>query len=471
MEASREQIARFNEVARELVNRKARNHFETFIQLINPAYKMKWFHAYIASRLDAFACGDVKNLMILVPPQHGKSEQASRLFPAYLFGQDPNKKIGLVTYNDTFAKKFNKQIQRNIMTPVYSNIFPKTNLAGSKKILANFDNYSRNTNEFEIVNHNGSMITVGRDGQITGLPIDTLIIDDLYKDRGEAVSPTISEKIWTNYNEVFKTRLHNDSQQLIMNTRWDEMDLAGRLLKSEPDEWEVIKLPAIRTNEICDYDPREEGEALWPDKHSLERILNVKHTNQVSFNSLYQQDPKPNTELLIYNKWDEVPVFPEDCDVVMWGVDWGFTNSKTVVVKVGIKGNDLYLDECFYHAIGMDKEGKSGVVNAFTDNGYKAGQRVLADRSPTEIAYLSASGVYCNGVNKPEGSVEAGILIINTFNIHITARSVNAKREANNYQWTTFGEIITNVPLKNGNDHFWDAARYPIYMTQYNRVK
>jgi hypothetical protein len=357
-----------------------------------------------------------------------------------------------------------------MITPIYSDIFPKTNLSGSKKVIADFDNYTRNTNEFEIVNHKGSMTTVGREGQITGLPVDKLIIDDLYKDRSEAVSVTISEKIWTNYLEVFKTRLHNNSQQLIMNTRWDEMDLAGRLLKLEPEKWEVIKFPAIKTNESCEYDPRNEGDVLWSDKHSLERILDVKKTNQVSFNSLYQQDPKPNTELLVFNKWSEVPTFPTDVDVIMWGVDWGFTNSKTTVMKLGIKGNDLYIDECLYMAIGAQSEGRAMVPYAFKDNGYNQGQLVVADRSPSEIAYLTECGIYTNGALKPTGSVEAGTLIINSFNIHITARSINVKREANNYQYTTFGEIITNEPLKNGNDHCWDAVRYPLFATQYNRI-
>lgn len=244
----------------------------------------------------------------------------------------------------------------------------------------------------------------------------------------------------------------------------------SRLLKLEPEKWEVIKFPAIKTNEICDYDPRKEGEVLWADKHSLERILDVKKTNQVSFNSLYQQDPKPNTELLIFNKWDEVDEFPNDCDVIMWGIDWGWSNDPTVIVKVGIKDNDLYLDECFYKPIGADGKLRASLLDVLRNNGYVDGQKIIADRAPTEIAYLSNNGFYTSPALKPEGCIQSRILIINTFDIHITSRSINGKREANNYQWETYGEIITNSPLANGHDHFWDAAGYPIHATQYSRI-
>lgn len=396
------------------------------------------------------------------------SELGSRLLPGYIFGHDANKRIGLITYNDTFAKKFNRQIQRYMMTPMYSRIFPGTNLQGSKLVKAEFDNYTRNSNEFEIVNNSGSLIAVGRDGQITGLPIDILIIDDLYKDRGEAISPTVSEKIWTNYLEVFRTRLHNDSQQLLMNTRWDERDVAGRLLESEPGKWEVIKFPAIKTKEKNDYDIRKEGEVLYPAKHSLERMNAIKELNSITFNSLYQQDPKPDTKLLIFNDWQDIDHFPETIEKIFWGIDWGFTNDPTVLVRIGIEGMNLYLDECMYQTGNVMTDGTKAVwtdiiIRMLNENGYMKGQPIYADHVKSEIAALRNKYISIFPAIKGEGSIQAGIEKLKSFNIFITKRSVNGKKEANNYQWTTIGNIITNIPLENGFDHFWDASRMGVY--------
>ena len=456
------------ELKEELATRRARKYFHSFIFMIREGYDMQWFHRYIADKLDAFANKEIKNLMILLPVQTGKSEIGSRLFPAFLLGKRPSDKIGLVTYNDTFAKKFNRQIQRNIMNPVYSQIFPKTNLQGSKLIEAKFDNYTRNANEFEVINTGGSMITVGRDGQITGLPLDVLIIDDLYKNREEAVSPTVSEKIWTNYIEVFKTRMHNESQQLMMNTRWDERDVAGRLLSSEPNDWEVIKFPAIKTKDKVEYDIRSEGEALYPSKHSLERMISIRETNQITFNSLYQQDPKPNTDLLIFNDWEEVDEFPATIEKVFWGIDWGFTNDPTVLVKVGLIGNDVYIDECFYQTGKIASDGKKAIWSDIMktllyQNGYVRGQPVYCDHIKTEIAGLRHLVITALPATKGEGSINAGIERVKSYNIKLTKRSLNGKKEANNYQWETFGELILNTPLDNGNDHFWDACRMAIF--------
>lgn len=448
--------------------RQARHNFPAYIQLIKEDYDMQWFHRYIAERLEAFCNGEIKNLMVLLPPQTGKSEQGSRLLPGFVFGKMPDKRIGLITYNDTFAKKFNLQIQRYMMSPMYSCIFPKTNLQGSKLVAAQFDNYIRNANQFEIVNHSGSMICVGREGQITGLTIDMLIIDDLYKNREEAISPTVSEKIWTNYLEVFKTRLHNDSQQLIMNTRWDERDVSGRLLELEPEKWEVIKFSAIKTKEHHKYDPRTVGEVLYPKKHSLERMLSIKNANSITFNSVYQQDPKADSKVLIYTDYQEVDTFPESIEKPFWGIDWGFTNDPTVVTKIGIEGNDLYLDECMYQTGNIMTDGTKAIwtdiiLQVLFANGYIKGQPVYADHVKSEIAALRKKFISIFPALKGEGSIQAGIEKMRSYNIFITKRSLNAKREANKYQWTTIGNIITNVPLENGFDHFWDASRMGVY--------
>ena len=121
--------------------------------------------------------------------------------------------------------------------------------------------------------------------------MDVGIIDDPIKDAMEAYSTTFRDRLWDWYNSVFRTRLHNNSQQLITLTRWHEDDLAGRIIKNETD-WEIIIIPAIKENNNCAIDThREIGEALWEERHSLERLLEIKKKNPLIFSSLYQQRP------------------------------------------------------------------------------------------------------------------------------------------------------------------------------------
>ena len=76
-------------------------------------------------------------------------------------------------------------------------------------------------------------------------------------------------------------------------TRWHEDDLAGRILQKEPDRWVVVKIPAIRESKDDgnDFDPRQAGEALWPEKHSLERLQQIRNNSERVFSALYQQSP------------------------------------------------------------------------------------------------------------------------------------------------------------------------------------
>jgi hypothetical protein len=171
-------------------------------------------------------------------------------------------------YNQTFASKFNRDIQRIIDNPLYKNIFPATRLNDN-------DGYVGNSEEFEIVGNTGSLKTVGVNGALTGNPIDIGIIDDPIKDANEAYSSTFRKRVWDWYTTVFQSRLHNSSQQLITLTRWHEDDLAGRILRSETD-WEVLIFPAIKEDFLNPLDTREIGEALWPERHSLKKYWILK---------------------------------------------------------------------------------------------------------------------------------------------------------------------------------------------------
>lgn len=226
-----------------------------------------------------------------MPPQHGKSELTSRRFPAYMLGLHPDKKIIGTSYNQTLATKFNRSVQRVIDDPSYREVFPGTRLSG--KGVSSDDGSVRNANEFEVVGFDGFYRSAGIDSGVSGTPADILVIDDPIKGRAEANSATVRNNIWERYTDDFLTRLSNNGQILLVMTRWHEDDLAGRLLKKEPENWDVVTFEAIKRKINHPKDPRKYGEALWPEQHSEEKILEVENLNASTFEALYQQDPQP----------------------------------------------------------------------------------------------------------------------------------------------------------------------------------
>lgn len=229
--------------------------------------------------------------MVFMPPQHGKSELVSRMLPAYLLGKNPSAKVVLASYSATLASSFNRECQRYIDSEEYGSIFPETKLSNGT------GSWLRNNEIFETVKYGGFLKTVGVGGSLTGTPADFAIIDDPVKDSLEASSPTYQQRNWDWYNEVLNTRLHNNSKILITQTRWDENDLAGMLLKKQEEigksEWVILCLPAIKEVNGDANDPREVGEALWENQHSKERLLAVQKQSIRTFQSLYQQNPQP----------------------------------------------------------------------------------------------------------------------------------------------------------------------------------
>lgn len=277
----------------------ARRKMLSFASYMQPSYKWNWHHNDIADALDKFFKGEIKRLMLFLPPQHAKSTFTSQLFPAQALGKNPDLKIILGSYSASLAESMNRIVQRHIDSPEYANLFPQTKLQAAG---AN-GKYVRNAEQFDIVDHDGYLKAVGVGGSTTGKPADIFIIDDPHKDREEARSALISQKVWDWYTDVVYTRLHNNSGVLLIQTRWDDMDLAGRLLKqmeqsmqrgdTDYEKWTVLCFPAIKENDSNPNDPRKVGEALWPEKHNLQRLNIIKNQSLRTFQSLYQQNPQP----------------------------------------------------------------------------------------------------------------------------------------------------------------------------------
>jgi hypothetical protein len=434
-----------------LISELARRNFKDFVAHTKPDYEFNWHHITICNKLDEFAKGKIRKLMLFVPPQHGKSELATRRFPAYQLGIDPKCKIAVCSYSATLAAAFNRDIQRVIDNEKYHDVFPDTILNESNVATSALGSYLRNSEIFEIVGHRGFVKTVGVGGSLTGTPVDVGIIDDPFKDREEAMSVRIRDKVYSWYTDVFSTRLHNDSQQLIIMTRWDQDDLCGRILATEND-WQVLTFQAIKEKDMPG-DPRQHGEPLWENRHSLERLLHIKETSPFTFNSLYQQEPKVSKEALVLPEWnyyDEEPnIYP------VYGLDFGFSNDPSALIQVKRHNKRLYLRQLVY---------RKGLLNSELITLIKqyvpVGSKIIADSAePKSIEEIRRAGINISPSVKGPDSVVNTLSWLRDHEIYIHKDSHDLVNELNNYQWVMHGGDATNIPIDSFN-HLIDAARY-----------
>lgn len=291
---------------------RARRHLLPFAQYVDPKFDATPFHTAYYRILDKFAHKEIYKLIIQAPPQHGKSQGSSRFLPAFIEGLNPDTKTALASYAATIAKDFNRDVQRIIDTDEYRNVFPETYLNGSNVVTV-ASNYLRNSDVIEMVGHKGCFRVVGRGGSLTSKTVDVMILDDLYKDYAEGNSPITREAVWNWYTSVVVSRLHNESQQLIVFTRWNKDDLIGKILKAEKyievtewsqldnvpkDVWVLVNFEALKTGEPTEIDPRNPDEALWPERHSSDMLKKKRNLDGIQFQCLYQGNPGDASGLL-----------------------------------------------------------------------------------------------------------------------------------------------------------------------------
>ncbi len=298
-----------------------RVNFFDFSKNVYPFLELQSFHRTYYRVLELFAEGRIRKLIVSMPPQHGKSMGASTLLPAYMLGLNPDLRLAVASYSASLASKFNRRVQRIIDSSEYEEIFSKTRI----KSLGRQSQYIRTSDEVEIIDHEGGLLSVGREGSLTGNRVDCFILDDLYKDAMEANSPLVRENCWEWYTSVVRTRMHNDSQELIVFTRWHEEDLIGMLCRLEPcvelREWtDVEKVPkggwlhlnleAIKSGAPTEIDARCAGEALWPERQSVELLESKRRLDPMRFEAMYQGRPSSRGGLLYgdgFVEWDILP--------------------------------------------------------------------------------------------------------------------------------------------------------------------
>lgn len=345
---------RLLELEKELHRRAAIERFPVFLDYTSPTYLRQWFHTLIAERCQALLQGTLptSKLMIFVPPQHGKSEIVSRKFPAWALGKNPCLKIVGTSYSADLAQQFSRAIQRTIDSTEYAELFPDTFLNNSRAKSEAARGWLRNADMFETVGYGGFYKAVGVGGSLTGTPADLGIIDDPIKDAIEANSETYRNRVWDWYTDVFLTRMHNNSKQILIQTRWHTDDLAGRLLEREGDSWTVINIPAIREDDAMADDPRHIGEALWEERHSRERLLEIEKRSPRTFAALYQQRPTLAGGNIVRPEWfrhvtqAEFNRLHHDEPIVFF-IDTAYTdkadNDPTGIIATCKIGNDLYI--------------------------------------------------------------------------------------------------------------------------------
>lgn len=284
-------------------------------------------------------------------PTHN-SEGSSRKLPAFMLGLNPDKKICIGSYAATIARDFNRDVQRIIDTPSYRELFPETYLNGSN-VVTMANTYLRNSDVIEMVGHKGSLRVVGRGGSLTSKTVDVSILDDVYKDYAEGNSPIVRNAAWKWYTTVVRTRLHNDSQELIVFTRWHDDDLIGRIEKSgetviDIKSWDDVKdIPAgawvrinfegLKTGEPTEIDPREPGAALWDRRHSRAKLEGQRALDPVQFQCLYQGNPG-NAEGKLYRN-----PFRTYVDKSEWGT---YVRSGNYT-DVADEGDDFTFSACY----------------------------------------------------------------------------------------------------------------------------
>lgn len=232
--------------------------------------------------------GELKRVIITMPPRHGKSERVSKKFPAWHVGRNPGDEMILASYSIDLSRGF-------------SRIARDTLVANHDVFGVSVDKNKQAAEAWGIEGYRGGVNAAGVGGAITGKGARIAIIDDPVKNSEEANSEVMREKVWEWYTSTLYTRLTPDGRIIVVMTRWHEDDLVGRLLKKEAEEikegthkgerWTVINFPALAEED--DYLGRSVGDPLWPefgfDKPRLEQIQS--DVGSYVFNALYQQRP------------------------------------------------------------------------------------------------------------------------------------------------------------------------------------
>ncbi len=294
---------------------KSKDSFMEYIRYIWPGFIEGDHHRIIADALTRVAKGELKRLIVNMPPRHTKSEFASIYFPSWVMGLKPDMKIMQTTHTADLSINFGRKVRNLMDSDEYAKLFSNVSLASDSKSAGKWQ-----------TNKGGEYFAAGVGGAIAGRGADLLIIDDPHSEQ-DAMSINLLDSCYEWYTSGPRQRLQPNGAIVIVMTRWSTADLTGRLLsrqvESRSDQWEVIELPAIF---------EDSGNVLWPEFWKEEELLSVKASIPVSkWNAQYQQNPTSEEGAIIKRDWWQLwdKDDPPPCSYIIQSYDTAFSKKET----------------------------------------------------------------------------------------------------------------------------------------------
>ena len=294
---------------------KAQDQFMPFVHHVYDGFIEGRHHRIIAEKLERIAKGELKRLIVNMPPRHSKSEFASYLMPAWFLGRNPKLKIIQATHNTELAVRFGRKVRDLMGSDTYRDVFPNTMLKSDDKAAGRWGTAA-----------GGEYFAAGVGAAVTGRGADLFIIDDPHSEQ-DALSETAFDHAYEWYTSGPRQRLQPGGAIILVMTRWSTKDLTGRLLKAQgedvmSDQWEVVEFPAIMPSD----------EPLWPEFWNKDDLLKVKAALPVGkWNAQWQQQPTASEGAIVkkewWNTWEEDDIPP--IKYVMQSYDTAFSKKET----------------------------------------------------------------------------------------------------------------------------------------------
>ena len=267
---------------------KVHKDFLAFVKHVWPEFIEGKHHKKISEKFNKLAKGEIKRLIINMPPRHTKSEFASYLLPSWMVGRKPDLKIIQTTHTTELAIRFGRKAKLLIDSPEYQQVF-KTRLREDSQAAGKWE-----------TEQGGEYYAAGVGSAITGRGADLLIIDDPHSEQ-DALNVQALERAYEWYTSGPRQRLQPGGAIVVVMTRWNMKDLTGMLLKSQKelksDKWEVIEFPAIMPS----------GKPVWPQYWKLDELESVKASLSLGkWNAQWMQNPTAEEGSLIKREWWQV---------------------------------------------------------------------------------------------------------------------------------------------------------------------
>ena len=297
---------------------KSQNSFLHYVRKMWPGFIAGRHHKLMADKFERIANGELRRVIINMPPRHTKSEFASFLLPSWFLGRFPEKKVIQTSHTAELAVGFGRKVRNLVGADVYKEVFPNVGLQADSKAAGRWS-----------TNRGGEYFAIGVGGAVTGKGADLLIIDDPHSEQEAKLAmtdPGIFDSVYEWYTSGPRQRLQPGGSIVIVMTRWSTKDLTGRILKSSIEdekinEWEIIELPALLPS----------GNPLWPEFWPIEELEALKAELPVSkWNAQYQQKPTSEEGAIIKREWWKMweSDRPPSCEFIIQSWDTAFTKSN-----------------------------------------------------------------------------------------------------------------------------------------------